>query len=111
MKRIMPDWAELHLNTMLILGVMGLNFCVSILLLAIFAFTVGQWAVDNGRFIAWIGYCISVLIMGTWHLKKKERNLAWLLLALAPFGVLGLLVLENRNVELVSRTMQAKQWG
>jgi len=39
----------------------------------------------------------AIFGVGAWALKKKNRNLAWLLILLVPFGWFFFLLLENRS--------------
>ena len=79
------SWTDRHLNWTAFLTVL----CSSILF---------------GLFGAVISYLAGTFfgfVIFTWYLQKKMRSLFYLLLVPIPFGILGLLSLENLNVALV----------
>ncbi len=95
------SWFQRHLNWTALLALVGANALYSLGGFAVgfgWAAGVGGAAgVAGGVTGVVVGLVVLVLTWG-WVLRRKNRSLWWLLLALfVPFGFIAMFVLENRS--------------
>jgi len=98
-------WFKIHLNWTVIFA-WGAAELLLIPFIAFMAFVIEPHmpeAVTN--VIAWLVLAIiliaSPLFVSGWALRRKDRNLWWLLILFVPFGVIVSLCLESRGVQQV----------
>ncbi len=95
------NWFNKHLNWTVVLSWLT-SYFIFLALLAIFSTGIEPYVTDelaaNGLVLIYsISFVLLPVFVAGWALKKKSRNLWWLLILYVPFGALFFLTLENRS--------------